>query len=94
MDAIIIWVNKKRDEYHFVTPPEVRQLIKKMSPNFRPAYGISVRYDTGSNYEVDYGIYTALLGVDNQSELIGKVSEIRFVDTHTEELLHSHTITA
>ena len=94
MEAIKIWVNKKRNEYHFVTPPDVRQLMKSLSPNFHPAYGISVRYDTGSCYEVDYGIYTALLGIDNQSELIGKVSEIRFVDTHTDELLHSHKITA
>ena len=93
METIKVYVNKQWDGYHFCTLPSGRQLIKSLAPNSRPANGIHVAYDIKSNYEVNYDIYPALLGIDNLSDLIDKV-EIQFVDTSTDELLHSHKITA
>ena len=94
MEAIKINVNKQMDGYTFSLLPSVRQLIKSWSPNFHPANAIFVAYDIKSDYKYNYGIYTTLLGIDNQNDLIEKVNEILFVDTKTGKVLHSHKITA
>jgi hypothetical protein len=93
MEAIEIRVSKQMDGYTFWILPSVRQLVKSWSPNFHPANGISVSYDIKSNFEFKYGIYLALLGIDNQNDLIGKVNEIQFVDTKTEKVIHTHKVT-
>ena len=87
------------DGYTFSILPSIRQLIKSWSPNFRPANTIFVAYDTKSDFELYYGklennIYPALLGIDNQSDLVERINEIQFVDTKTGKVLHSHKVTA
>jgi len=94
MEVIEIRVSKQMDGYTFWILPSVRKLIKSWSPNFRPANTIFVSYDIKSDFEFNYGIYPALLGIDNQSDLIGRVNEVKFVNTKTGELLHSQKITA
>jgi hypothetical protein len=69
-------------------------LIKSLSPTFNPANIISVRYDLNNDFVFNYGIYSALIGIENQSELIDKVNEIQFVEPLTDKVLHSHKITA
>ena len=98
MEAIKINVNRQMDGYVFSIAPSIRQLIKSWYPNFRPANNIFVAYDTKSDFDLFYGklesyIYPILLGIDNQSNLFEKVSEIQFVDTQTGKLLHSHKVT-
>lgn len=93
MEAITINVNKQMDGYAFSISPSIRQLIKSWFPNAHPANNIFVAYDTKSNFEVYYGkleshIYPALLGVDNQIDLLNKVNEILFIDTQTGKVLH------
>jgi hypothetical protein len=94
METIQINVSKQMDGYTFWTLPSTRELIKSLSPNFNPANIISVRYDINSDFVFNYGIYSALIGIENQSELIDKVKEIQFVDLETDKVLHSHKITA
>ena len=99
MNTIKIRVSKQMDGYTFWTLPSARQIIKNMSPNFSPANTIFISYDIGSNFEHYYSkleriIYPALLGIDSQNDLIEKVDEIQFIDTQTEEVLHSHKVTA
>jgi len=93
MDALKINVSKQMDGYTLWILPSVRQLIKSWSPNFRPANTIFVSYDTKSNFEYNYGIYPALLGIENQNDLIGKVNEIQFIDAKTGTVIHSHKVT-
>ena len=99
MNTIKIRVSKQMDGYTFWTLPSARQIIKNVSPNFRPANTIFISYDLGSDFEHYYGklesiIYPALLGIDNQSELAEKVDEIQFIDTENEKVIHSHKVTA
>jgi len=47
-----------------------------------------------SEYTINYGIYPALLGIDNPNGLIEKVNEIQFIDTKTQKQIHSQKITA
>jgi len=99
MEAIKINVSKQMDGYTFSIAPSIRQLIKSWSPNFHPANIIFVAYDTKSDFELYYGklesnIYPALLGIDNQNDLIERINEIQFVDTQTGKLLHAHKVTA
>ena len=94
MESIKVYVNRQIDGYTFSILPSMRQLVRSCSPNFRPANAIFVAYDMRSEYEINYSIYPALLGVNNQSDLIEKIDEIRFVDTKTGEQLHSQKITA
>jgi len=92
MDSIQIRVSKKRSGYTFCILPSVRRLIKSWSPSFHPATTISVSYDTGIDFELNFGIYSALLGIDNISDLIGKVNEIQFIESQTGKVLHSHQV--
>jgi hypothetical protein len=92
MEAIEILVSKHMDGYTYLILPSVRQLIKSWSPNFHPATIISVEYDVKNDFEFNFGIYTALLGIDSQNDLIGRVNEIRFIESQTEKLLYSHKI--
>jgi hypothetical protein len=99
MDTIKIRVSKQMDGYTFWILPNVRQLIKSWSPNFRPANAISVEYDLKSGFEHYYdklesNIYSLLLGIDNPSDLIDRISEIQFIDTKTETVMHTHRVTA
>ena len=94
MESIEIRVSKQMDGYTFCILPSVRRLIKSWSPNFHPANTIFVSYDTKSDFEYNYGIYTALLGINSQSDLIDKVDEIQFIESKTGNMLHSHKITA
>ena len=92
MDAIKINVNKQMDGYTFSISPPIRDFIRKLFPNARPANNIFVGYDTKSDFEVYAGrleshIYPALLGVDNKTEL-NQFDEIQFVDTQTGTVLH------
>lgn len=97
MEAIKISVNKQMDGYTFSIAPPIRVLIKSWFPNAHPANNIFVGYDTNSNFEVHFGklegyIYPALLGIDNQNDLNKKVNEIQFVDSKTDNILHTHKI--
>ena len=94
MEAIKINVNKQLDGFNFSIAPSIRELIRSLFPNARPANNIFVRYDTKSDFENNYSqieafIYPALLGIENQADLKQKVKEILFVDTQTGNVLHS-----
>jgi hypothetical protein len=98
MEAIRISVNKQMDGYSFSIAPSIRQLIKSWFPNSHPANNIFVAYDTKSNFELYYNklesyIYPALLGVDNQSDLMEKIEEVQFVDNQTGKVLHTYKVT-
>jgi hypothetical protein len=82
------------DGYTFAILPSVRQLVKSWSPNFKPANAIFVAYDLQSEYKYNYGIYTALLGIESQNDLIDKVDEIQFVESKTGNVLHSCMVIA
>jgi hypothetical protein len=94
MEAIKINVSKQMDGYTFWTLPSTRNLIKSWNPKFSPANTISVKFDIKSEFQFNFGIYAALLGIENQSDLIEKVKEILFVDTQTGAVLHSHSVSA
>ena len=99
MEAIKINVNKQLDGFNFSLAPSIRDLIRRLFPNARPANNIFVRYDTKSGFDNNYSkiepfIYPALLGVENQSDLKQKVAEILFVDTQTGNVLHSLKLSA
>jgi hypothetical protein len=98
METIKIIVSKQMAGYTFWTLPSTRKLVKSLVPNANPANIISVEYDINSEFEFSYGIYSALLGINNPSDLIGKVNEIQFIQyvapSLTEKVLHSHPITA
>ena len=99
MDAIKINVNKQLDGFNFSIAPSIRELIRSLFPNARPANNIFVRYDTKSDFENNFSnleafIYPALLGVENQSKLKKKIKEILFVDTQTGNVLHSLKLSA
>jgi hypothetical protein len=99
MEAIRINVNKQMDGYTFSIGPSIRQMIRNWFPTAHPANSIFVSYDTKSGFEVSISnlekyIYPALLGVDNQTELKTKVNEIQFIDTQTDNVLHTHEIAA
>lgn len=94
MEAIKINVNKQLDGFNFSIAPSIRELIRALFPNARPANNIFVGYDITSDFESNYSkiepfIYPALLGVEKQSELKKKFKEITFVDTQTGNILHS-----
>lgn len=94
MEAIKIKVNKQLDGYNFSISPPIRELIRSLFPNARPANNIFVGYDIKSDFESNYNklepfIYPALLGVEKQSDLEKKFKEILFVDTQTGDVLHS-----
>jgi hypothetical protein len=98
MEAIKINVNKQLDGFNFSIAPSIRELIRSLFPNARPANNIFVRYDTKSDFENNYShieafIYPALLGIENQADLKQKVKEILFVDTQTGNVLHSLNLT-
>jgi hypothetical protein len=95
MNEIKINVNKQMDGYTFSTTPSIREFIKKLFPNARPANNIFVGYDTKSDFEIYIGklesyIYPALLGIDNSSDL-RKVDEIQFIDTQTGDIIRKVT---
>jgi hypothetical protein len=94
MKTIKINVSKQRDGYTFWTLPSTRELVKSLSPNSNPANIICVEYDINTDFDFSYGIYSALLGINNQSDLVGKVNEIQFINTQTGKVLHSHQVTA
>ena len=94
MDAIKIKVNKQLDGYNFSIAPPIRELIRRLFPNAKPANNIFVGYDIKSDFESGYSkieafIYPALLGVDSQSDLKKNFKEITFVDTQTGDVIHS-----
>ena len=94
MDTIKINVTKDMEGFIFVILPSMRSFIKSLNPNFRPARKISISYDPKSNFEEYNGkivnwIYPVLLGVDDPNDLKGKVSEITFVNTETDEVMNS-----
>lgn len=98
-ENIKINVNKQMDGYSFSITPTIRKQIKSWFPDSHPANNIFVSYDLKSDFEGYYGklesfIYPALLGINNQNELIKKVSEIFFIDTQTGKILHSYKISA
>jgi hypothetical protein len=79
--------------------PSVRELVRSLLPDARPANNIFVRYDTQSDFENNYRqleafIYPALLGIENPTELRRKFKEILFVDTQTGNVLHSLKLSA
>ena len=94
MDVIKIKVNKQLDGYNFSIAPPIRELIRQLFPNARPANNIFVEYDIKSDFENHYSqieafIYPALLGIEKQADLKQKFKEILFVDTQTGDVLHS-----
>ena len=94
MEAIKINVNKQLDGFNFSIAPSIRELIRSLFPNARPANNIFVEYDIKSDFENNYSqiesfIYPALLGIESQSDLKNKIKEILFVDTQTGNVLHS-----
>lgn len=94
MEAIKINVNKQLDGFNFSIAPSIRELIRSLFPNARPANNIFVEYDIKSDFENSYNkiesfIYPALLGIENKSDLKNKIKEILFVDTQTGNVLHS-----
>ena len=94
MDTIKINVTKSMEGFIYVILPSMRSFIKSLNPNFRPARKISVKYDTKSDFKEYNGkianwIYPILLGVDDPNDLKGKVSEITFVNTETDEVMNS-----
>jgi hypothetical protein len=94
MEAIKIKVNKQLDGYNFSIAPPIRELIRRLFPNAKPANNIFVGYDIQSDFESGYSkieafIYPALLGVDNQADLKKNFKEITFVDTQTGDVIHS-----
>jgi hypothetical protein len=96
MQTIKINVNKHMDGYTFCLMPPFRELIKSWFPNAYPANTIFVAYDTNSNFEpyikhLENYIYPALLGIEKQSDLNDKVSEILFIDSQTNKVLHKIT---
>lgn len=95
MNAIRINVNKLMDGYSFSITPSIRDFIKSLFPNARPANNIFVGYDTKSDFEIHIGrlenhIYPALLGVDDNRDL-EKLGEIVFIDTQTGDIIHKVT---
>jgi hypothetical protein len=93
MNAIQINVNRQMDGYTFSLLPSVRELIRKLIPNARPANVIFVSYDTQSDFEDNYGnlekyIFPALVGVEEAADA-KKIEEVAFVDTHTGTVLHT-----
>jgi hypothetical protein len=95
MSAIKINVSKQMDGYSFSITPTIREFIKKLFPNARPANNIFVGYDTKSDFEIYVGklesqIYPALLGMENDSDL-NQLGEIQFIDTQTGIVLHKVT---
>jgi hypothetical protein len=99
MEAIKINVNKQLDGFNFSIAPSIREMIRRLFPNARPANNIFVRYDIKSDFENNYSkieafIYPALLGVENQSDLKQKFKEILFVDPQTGNVLHSLKLTS
>ena len=94
MESIEINVSKQMDGYTFCILPSVRRLIRSLSPDFRPANTIFVSYDTQSEFEYNYSIFLALLGINCQNDLANKVDEIKFIESKTGNILHSHKITA
>ncbi len=94
MEAIKINVNKQLDGFNFSISPSIRDLIRSLFPNARPANNVFVEYDIKSDFENNYSkleafIYPALLGIEKQSDLKQKFNEILFVDTQTGNVLHS-----
>lgn len=94
MEAIKIRVSKNLDGFNFSILPSVRDLVRSLFPDARPANSIFVRYDIRDgikNYPhaLEEFIYPALLGVANQAELKQKVAEINFIDSQTDDVLHS-----
>ncbi len=94
MEAIKINVNKQLDGFNFSISPSIRDLIRSLFPNARPANNVFVEYDIKSDFEKNYSnleafIYPALLGIEKQSDLKRKFNEILFVDTQTGNVLHS-----
>ena len=97
MKTIEINVNKQMDGYTFCLMPSFRELIKSWFPNAYPANIIFVAYDTNSDFEpyvkkLEGYIYPALLGIEKQSDLNGKVNEIVFLDSQTDKTLHKITV--
>ena len=95
MNAIRINVNKQLDGYSFSITPTIRDFIKNLLPNARPANNIFVGYDVKSDFEGSIGklenyIYPALIGVESKSDL-KKLDEIQFVDSQTGTVLHKVT---
>ncbi len=94
MGAIKINVNKQLDGFNFSLAPPIREMIRRLFPNSRPAVNIFVRYEIKSDFDNNFSkiesfIYPALLGVENQSDLKRKIKEILFVDTQTGNVLHN-----
>lgn len=94
MKAIKINVNKQLDGFNFSISPSIRDLIRSLFPNARPANNVFVEYDIKSDFENNYSkleafIYPVLLGIEKQSDLKQKFNEILFVDPQTGNVLHS-----
>jgi len=92
MTPIKINVNKQSDGYSFSIAPSVRDFIKTLFPDAKPANNIFVAYDIKSDFDLyvrhlENYIYPALLGVDKSSDL-KKLGEILFIDTQTGNILN------
>lgn len=93
MESIKIYVSKNMEGYSFRILPSTRKLIKDLIQNSKPAVGIYISYEIKSDFEsfypnIENQIYPALLGIKEQSDLLGKFNSIEFIDTSNNQIIH------
>lgn len=97
MDALKIEVSKQMDGFVFGLDPLVQRDLMKAFPKLHPLKSIFVSYDTKSDWTNLYArlqkhIFPALIGLDDATDLKGKLHEVNFVEAVTERSIHTFEI--